>query len=98
MRGISQVLAEGSLHVGEDKDPVPKVKLSARRWKRGLELLTRGEVSKATNFILNSATISLYLTFSQPCLLLIIFLYLVSQQELVNRLINALRTMCCHVN
>jgi hypothetical protein len=67
MSGISQVLAEGSLHVGEDKDPVLKLKLSARRWERGLELLTRGEVSKATNFILNSATVSLYRTSSHPC-------------------------------
>jgi hypothetical protein len=49
--------------VGEDKDPAPKLEVKRSEVERGIvELLTRGEVSKATNSILNSATISLYLS------------------------------------
>jgi hypothetical protein len=73
------------LHVGEDKHPEPKLKVKRAEVERGtVELLTRGEVSKATNSSLNSAVISLYLSLKSmfiPCY----FFYLFKQYELVNR-------------
>lgn len=50
-----------ALHVGEDKDPAPKLRAKSAEVGGAVELLTRGEVSKATNSILISVTTSLYL-------------------------------------
>lgn len=85
MSGISQVLAEGrtALHVGEDKDPAPKLRAKHAEVGGAVELLTRGEVNKATNSILISATISLYLALHVYVRSLLFFLSLCCQDKLV---------------
>lgn len=69
-----------ALHVGEDKDPTPKLQVKRTEVERGnVELLTRGEVSKATNSILNSATISLYLSLKSMFIYCYFFIYAITK-------------------
>jgi hypothetical protein len=74
--------------VGEDKDPAPKLRAKHAEVEGAVELLTRGEVSKATNSILISATISLYLAFNVYVHSLSLFSSLCSQDKLVIRWIR----------
>lgn len=74
--------------MGEDKDPAPKLRAKHAEVGGAVELLTRGEVSKATNSILISATISLYLAFNVYVRSLLLFSSLCSQDKVVIRWIR----------
>jgi hypothetical protein len=71
-----------ALHVGEDKDPAPKLRAEHAEVGGAVELLTRGEVSKATNSSLISATTSLHLAFNAYVHSLVLFSILCIQDKM----------------